>query len=76
MSSNQFIKKNTLIGKIIENHPETISILMSYGLHCVGCRFSNSETLEEGAKKHGMDEKTIEMVIKDINKLIKQRKKD
>ncbi len=64
---SQFIKKDMLMVDILMKYPEVAPILMGYGLHCVGCHFSGADTLETGAKMHGMDEETIEMMLKDAN---------
>ncbi|MDP2628285.1 MAG: DUF1858 domain-containing protein [Nanoarchaeota archaeon] len=69
------ITKETIINEIVEKYPETIVVLMGYGLHCVGCHFSGFDTLESGAKIHGMDNETIEMMLKDLNEIVKQNKK-
>lgn len=72
------ISKKTLINKLLEKHPETAEIMMAYGLHCIGCQFSEFDTLEDGARVHGMLDEEIAMMLKDVNKTIKngkQRKK-
>lgn len=70
MEQKQSIKKDMLLMEVVEKHPESAAILMGYGLHCVGCHFSDIDTLEAGAKLHGMDNETIEMMVKDINEVI------
>ncbi len=74
MEQKQSIKKDMLLMEVVEKHPESAAILTGYGLHCVGCHFSDIDTLEAGAKLHGMDNETIEMMIKDINEVIKHMK--
>lgn len=71
-SEKQFIKKDMLMIDIITQYPEVAPILMGYGLHCVGCHFSGADTLEMGARVHGMDEETIEMMLKDANIIIEK----
>lgn len=68
----QQITKNILINELIEKHPEVAQILMGYGLHCAGCHFSNEDTLELGARIHGIDDETIGMIVKDINMIVKK----
>ena len=70
----QAITKDILVNELIEKHPEVATVLMGYGLHCVGCHFSDLDTLEAGAKLHGIDDKTISMMIKDVNTLINKSK--
>jgi hybrid cluster-associated redox disulfide protein len=64
------IKKDMLVQNIINKYPESILVLMGYGLHCVGCVFANSDTIESGAKLHGFDNETIDFMISDINKVL------
>ena len=66
------ITKKTLINEIIEKHPEVTEILMDYGLNCVGCHFSNHDTLETGLKIHGLDHE-MKMILRDINKVVKEK---
>jgi iron-sulfur cluster assembly accessory protein len=58
------------IGDILKNHPEAVEIMLSYGLHCVGCQVQFWETLEGGCLGHGFDEKKINDLVKDINAAI------
>ena len=63
------ITKNTPINSLLEKHPEAAEILMAYGLHCVGCHFSELDTIGDASVMHGMSDKEIEMMIKDVNKI-------
>lgn len=71
-AQSEEIKRNTLINPLLQRHPEVAEILMVYGLHCVGCIFSESDTIEDGARIHGMPEEDIDLMIKDANKTIKE----
>ncbi len=65
------ITKDSNIGEIIANYPDAAKIITGkYNLHCMGCVAANFETIEAGAKAHGMDNKQIEMLIKDINEYV------
>ena len=44
----------TLIGEIVNNHPEATEILLSIGMHCLGCPASQMESLEEACAVHGI----------------------
>src|SRR3989344_2218907 len=70
------ITKETLIGEAVQRHPMVAEILLGYGLHCVGCHVNIFESLEDGAKGHGMSEETIENMINDANKVIMPAKED
>lgn len=49
------ITKDMTIGEIVRDYPESIEILMSFGMGCVGCPASQMETLEEAAIVHGFE---------------------
>ena len=47
--------KDMTIGEIISTDPNAVPILMSSGMHCVGCPSAQAETLEEACMVHGID---------------------
>lgn len=53
------ITKDMLIGELIRKKPETIEILMQFGMGCVGCPSAQMETLEEAAMVHGLNLETL-----------------
>jgi len=70
----QKITSKTPINQLIKEYPETVEILMEYGLQCINCHFSEFDTLEDGAKIHGLSDEDIKMIIKDVNEVIKKKK--
>ena len=63
------ITKEMSIEEIINRIPNSAEIMFSKGLHCVGCHVAASESLEQGAKAHGLSDKKIADMVKEINKL-------
>jgi hybrid cluster-associated redox disulfide protein len=61
------ITKKTDMHELLMNKPEIAGILFQSGMGCVGCPMSMSETLEEGCKAHGMNNKEIEKLIEKLN---------
>ena len=49
------VRENKLIGELVAEHPETIGVLLSCGMHCLGCPSSRSETLAEACAVHGLE---------------------
>ena len=49
------VNEKTLIGEIVRNYPEAIEVLMSIGMHCLGCPASQMESLEDACAVHGFD---------------------
>lgn len=47
--------KDTKIGEIMEVAPEKAEILLSIGMHCLGCSASQAETIEEACDVHGVN---------------------
>ena len=49
------VNEKTLVGEVVRNHPEAIEVLMSIGMHCLGCPASQAESLEDACMVHGFD---------------------
>ena len=69
--AEQYVNGKTLIGEIVTQYPEAIEILLSIGMHCLGCPASRNETLEEACIVHGVP---AEQVIDAINNKIAENK--
>ena len=65
--AEQVVTGETLIGEIVTQHPEAVEILLSIGMHCLGCPHSRAESLEEACMVHGIP---AEQVIEAINNRI------
>jgi hybrid cluster-associated redox disulfide protein len=59
------ISKNMSFEELINDNPEARELLLSKGMHCIGCPMASFETIEQGAIAHGIDPDEI---IEDINK--------
>lgn len=66
------IKKDTLIAEITQKAPRATELLAEYGLSCATCFLNQFESIEQGAKLHGMTDKEIERMINEINDAIKE----
>jgi hypothetical protein len=44
-------------------------------MHCIGCAMANEESIEDGAKAHGLKDDDISKMIKEINTKIKTQDK-
>ena len=65
------VNAQTLVGEIVMNHPEAIEVLMSIGMHCLGCPASQAESLAEACAVHGIP---ADRVIDAINAKIAENK--
>jgi hybrid cluster-associated redox disulfide protein len=64
------ITKDMNLGEVAYKFPESAEILLDFGLHCVGCFASSFDTIEVGAKVHGMSDAEITEMIERINEVI------
>ena len=69
--AEQVVTGETLIGEIVTKYPETVDILLSIGMHCLGCPASRSESLQDACAVHGIP---AEQVIEAINDRIAEGK--
>ena len=61
--------RDTALADILSACPEAADVLLSYGLHCVGCHVSAWETLEQGCRAHGFPEALIDEIVAELNLL-------
>jgi len=64
------ITKEMKIMEAIQNFPETIPVLQSLNLGCLGCIAASGESLEEGLSAHGLD---VEAALKLMNEAIAKK---
>ena len=63
------IKRDTIIGDVLDLAPQTAPIFLSIGMHCLGCPSSSGETVEEACMVHGIDvDKLLALVNEEANK--------
>lgn len=78
--SSMPIDRNMTIAEIFEQYPHAVSRLtekmLEYGLHCTGCHANQFESLVDGAMGHGMDTKTFDTLLKDVNEIILNKSKE
>ena len=61
------ITKNSIIGDVLDQYPDTAELFFSIGMHCLGCPASRGETIEEAFMVHGAD---ADALVADLNKAI------
>ena len=62
------ITKEMKIEEILQKHPETLSVFLKHGFHCLGCAAASFENLADGAAAHGIN---VEKIVEELNKAIK-----
>lgn len=64
MKKGKKITKKMTFAELIKTSPEAASKLAERGLFCAGCPMAMMETLEQGAKAHGLNPDEL---LKDLN---------
>lgn len=70
----QPITKDMALGDLVQGFPEAAMLLVKKGLHCIGCSMSAWETIEQGCRAHGMKDKEIESLVKEMNRIAAKKK--
>jgi hybrid cluster-associated redox disulfide protein len=65
------IEKNMAFSEILFKYPETLHVFLKYGMHCIGCPMAMTETIDQGAKAHGIN---VDNLIKELNSAIRKKK--
>jgi len=65
------INKSMTIGEILRIHRGTARILMEFGMHCIGCPSSASESLEEACAVHGSN---VDELVDQLNAYLEEQK--
>ena len=64
------ITKKMILGEVARKYPETVDVFLQNGLPCAMCHMAFHETVEDGAKSHGIDVKDL---VDQLNKAIKKK---
>lgn len=62
------ITKEMGIMEVVQKYPQAGQVFGQFGLGCVGCVAAKFESIEEGAKAHGMDDSKVNEMIEALNK--------
>lgn len=49
------VTRDTVIGTILDEAPQTAPFFLEMGMHCLGCPASRGETVEQACMVHGVD---------------------
>lgn len=62
------ITKDSIIGDVLDQFPQTAPLFLSMGMHCLGCPASRGESIEQACMVHGAD---VDELVKAINEIAK-----
>jgi hybrid cluster-associated redox disulfide protein len=58
--------KQMSIMEILQANPRSRDVFVAFGMGCIGCMGVSMESIEDGAKMHGID---VEAILTELNKL-------
>lgn len=61
------VTKEMTFFEVMRMYPEVVKVLQKYNLGCIGCMGAQNESIEQGAKAHGIDPDEL---INDINSAV------
>lgn len=65
---SNIIAKKMKIEEVIKKYPETVEVFEKFGIHCIGCIAASFESIEQGAKAHGINP---EELVEELNETVK-----
>lgn len=57
------ITKDMTFFELMRAYPESVKVLQKHNLGCVGCMGAQNESLEQGARAHGLD---VDALLSDL----------
>jgi hybrid cluster-associated redox disulfide protein len=64
------VTKDTSIIDVLRLDPGTASILLGYGMHCLGCPHATAESLADACAAHGSDPVPL---VEKLNEFLSQK---
>ena len=61
------ITKDCIIGDVLDKAPQTASVFLGMGMHCLGCPSARGETIEQACAVHGID---CDAIVAQLNSAI------
>ena len=58
------VTKASIIGDVLDAHPETAEFFLEIGMHCLGCPSARGESIEAACLVHNTD---ADALVKKIN---------
>ncbi len=65
----QKITKDMTFKDVLQMSPEVVQVFVKYKMGCVGCAAAKFESVEQGAKAHGIE---LDALMRDLNAAIEE----
>ncbi|MBO5275393.1 MAG: DUF1858 domain-containing protein [Clostridia bacterium] len=64
------ITKDSIIGDVLDEAPETAKFFLEIGMHCLGCPSARGESIEMACEVHGTD---ADALVEKINSFLESK---
>ncbi len=64
------IDRSMNVMEVIAMHPNAKGVLEEYGLHCFHCAFNTLDSVEAGARSHGLTDVDIDNLVTDLQDVL------
>ncbi len=61
---SQKINKDMTFNEVLDMGPEVVQVFVRYNMGCIGCAAAKFESIEQGAKAHGIN---LDDLLRDLN---------
>ena len=70
-ASGTTVSRQSTVAELLEAYGSNADrVLRRYGLYCRGCQHSTAESLELAARQHGVEERRVETMVQELNRVI------
>lgn len=61
------ITKGMTFAEVVSKYPKVTKVFLKHEMHCIGCPVAMQETIEDGAKSHGI---SVKKLVEELNKVM------
>lgn len=70
---DQKITQMTNVAELIAEYPDSVEILIDYGIPCASCHFSSYDTLGDSFAEFGLEQEDIRDLLSELNELVEMK---
>lgn len=67
------ISQMTNVAELISEYPESVEILIDYGIPCASCHFSSYDTLGDSIAEFGLEAEDVKDLLDELNELVEMK---
>ena len=72
MESKAKISVETNVYELITTYPDTVQILIEYGIPCASCHFSSYDTIQDSVVEFGLDDEDVADLLTELNEIVEE----